>query len=179
MSHPSWTFLRSRIISDHRIFRVRHDDYRFEPSGAEREFVVLECANWVNIVPLTDDGRVVLVRQYRHGTRQTELEVPGGVMDGEESPEAAALRELREETGYVPRSMKLLARVRPNPAIQDNWSYSYLAEGCRLEAEVDFDPFEDIEVVLVHREEIPDLIRREVITNSMVVNTLAFAGLLS
>ena len=179
MSHPSWTFLRSRAVSDHRIFSIRHDEYRFEPTGAEREFVVLECPDWVVVVPITEDGLVVLVRQYRHGIRKTEMEVPGGVVDEGESPEAAGVRELREETGYVPKKVALLGRVHPNPAIQGNWTYGYLAEGCRLEATVDPDPFEDIEVILVAREEIPDLIRRGEITNSMVVNVLAFAGLFS
>lgn len=177
MSHPSWTFLRSRAASDHRIFRVRHDDYRFEPTGVERDFVVLECPDWVNVVPLTDEGRVVLVRQYRHGIREVTLEIPGGLIDDGESPPEAALRELREETGYVPRTVEPLGRVHPNPAIQGNWNYCYLAEGCRLEAEIQPDPFEDLEVVLVPGAEIPGLIRRGEITNSMIVNALAFAGL--
>jgi ADP-ribose pyrophosphatase len=177
MPHTRWTLLRSRAVSDHRVFRVRHDDYRFEPTGAERDFVVLECPNWVNVVPITDDGLVVLIRQYRHGIRQTALEVPGGVIDPGESPEAAGVRELREETGYVPQDFKLLGRVHPNPAIQDNWSYSYLAEGCRPVAALHPDPFEHIEVALVPGVEIPGLIRQGEITNSMVVNALAFAGL--
>jgi hypothetical protein len=94
MPHKSWTLLRGRAISNHRIFRIRYDDYRFEPSGSERDFVVLECPDWVNVVPVTDDGRIVLVRQYRHGIQKTALELPGGVIDDGESPEGAALREL-------------------------------------------------------------------------------------
>jgi ADP-ribose pyrophosphatase len=178
MPRESWILLRSRVISDHRIFRIRHDDYRFEPAGIEQEFVVLECPNWVNVVPVTGDGQVVLVRQYRHGIQETALEIPGGVVDPGESPQEAGIRELCEETGYVPQSVNLLGRVHPNPAMQGNWCYSYLAENCRPEAAAHPDPFEDIEVVLVPREEISPLIRRGEITNSMVLNALAFAGLL-
>jgi ADP-ribose pyrophosphatase len=176
MPHASWTLLRRRAISDHRIFRIRHDDYRFEPTGAERDFVVLECPDWVNVVPVTDDDRVVLVRQYRHGIEELSLEIPGGVVDRGEDPQQAAVRELREETGYVPQTVRLLGRVHPNPAIQGNWSYSFLAEGCRLEASINPDPFENIEVVLMPRSEIPGLIRRGEITNSMVLNAFTFLG---
>ena len=86
--------------------------------------MVLDCPDWVNIIPLTDDGQVVLIRQFRHGTQSVTLEVPGGVVEADESPEAAAVRELAEETGYVPERVKSLGFVSPNPAIQGNRSYT-------------------------------------------------------
>ncbi len=141
MPHQSWKLLGSRDVSDHRIFRIRHDLYRFEPSGAERDFVILDCPDWVNIIPLTDDGQVVLIRQFRHGTRDVTLEIPGGVVEAHETPEAAAVRELSEETGYVPARVKSLGFVSPNPAIQGNRSHTFLAEGCRLAAEPQPDSF--------------------------------------
>ena len=102
MPQRSWTLLGSRNVSDHKIFRLRHDLYRFEPSGIERDFVVLDTPSWVNVVPVTADGRVVLIRQYRHGIQDVTLEIPGGIIDDDEPPEAAAARELQEETGYAP-----------------------------------------------------------------------------
>jgi ADP-ribose pyrophosphatase len=177
VSHPDWVLLGSRDISDHRIFRIRHDRYRLEPAG-EKDFVVLEAADWVNIVPLTAEGEVVLVRQFRHGTRQVMLEIPGGVVDPGESPEQAAVRELLEETGFEPDRVRLLGRVCPNPAIQGNYCYSFLAEGCRRVREPHPEPFERIEVELRRLEEIPELVRREEIMHSLVINALAFVGLL-
>ena len=118
-----WTFLGNRDISDYRIFRLRRDRYRFEPSGEERDFVVIDSASWVNVVPVTNEGNVVLIRQFRHGARQVVLEIPGGMIDGDEAPEDAAARELREETGYVAQNIRLLARVLPNPAVQNNFLY--------------------------------------------------------
>ena len=173
MPHPNWTLLKSLPHSEHRIMQVRHDWYRFEPTGAEKDFVVLEFPDWVNIIPVTDDGRVVLIRQYRHGISAPTWEIPGGVIDPGEEPRHAAVRELLEETGYAVENVKLLGRVSPNPAIQGNWSYSFLAEGCKFTGARHLDPFEDIEVKLFSLEEIPQLIRQEEICNSMVINAFA------
>jgi 8-oxo-dGTP pyrophosphatase MutT (NUDIX family) len=177
MPHRHWTLLNSRDIADHRIFRVRYDTYRFEPSRREHDFVVLEMPSWVNVVPMTDDGQVVLIRQYRHGIRSVALEIPGGVMEPNEAPEKAAARELCEETGYVAERLRLLGRVLPNPAIQDNYCYLFAAEGCRKTEEPHLDPFESIEVVPYRREEISGMVRRGEIAHSMVIAALALAGL--
>ncbi len=178
MPKKSWTLLRSQDISDHRIFRIRHDFYRFEPTGVERDFVVLHSPDWVNVVPITEDGQVVLIRQYRHGLQDVTLEIPGGIIDAGEPPQAAAERELREETGYVAERVRTLGRVVPNPAFQDNCSYMFLAEDCRRLAEPRPDPFEQIEVVLRPLGDIPDLIRRGEINHTLVINAFAFMDLL-
>jgi ADP-ribose pyrophosphatase len=173
MPHKSWNLLGTRDIADHRIFRVRYDRYKFLPSGAERDFVVLDCPDWVNIIPITNDGQVVLVRQYRHGTRAVSLEVPGGVIEPNESPENAAARELREETGYTAERVKPLGFVFPNPAIQGNRSYTFLAEGCRLAGEQQPDSFEQLDVVLRPLAEVPTLIRNGEISHSLIIAAFA------
>jgi 8-oxo-dGTP pyrophosphatase MutT (NUDIX family) len=80
----------------------------------------------MNVVPITAEGNAVLIRQFRHGIRDVTMETPGGMMDEGETPEAAAARELREETGYVAEKIRLLARVLPNPAVQNNFLYLLL-----------------------------------------------------
>lgn len=175
----SWTLLRSRVASDHRIFRLREDRYRLEPEGLEKEFVVLDGVDWINVIPLTDDGHVVLVRQFRHGVQQVTLEIPGGLANPGESPVDTGLRELREETGYAARRMRQLGSVWPNPAIQNNACHFFLAEGAHPVADPAPDPGERIEVVLRPLREIPGMIRRGEIRHALVVAAFGMAGVLA
>jgi 8-oxo-dGTP pyrophosphatase MutT (NUDIX family) len=172
-----WTLLRSHHVSDHHIFRLRHDLYRFAPNGQEREFVVIDTSSWVNVVPVTSEGNVVLIRQYRHGIQDVTIEIPGGMIDEGEAPEAAAARELREETGYAAEKIRLLARVLPNPAVQNNYLYLFAAEGCRKAGKLQLDAFEWIDVLERPMADIPALIRNGDIAHSMVITAFAFLGL--
>ena len=98
----------------------------------ERDFFILDAPNWVNIIPLAKNGDIVMIRQWRHGISEFTLEVPGGMVDPEdESPMHAARREMVEETGFDSDAIVALGKVHPNPAIQGNICFSFLAERVR------------------------------------------------
>ncbi|MBI4950433.1 MAG: NUDIX hydrolase [Myxococcales bacterium] len=129
-----------------------------KPGGARHEVVCLELPDWVTVVALTLADELVLVRQYRYGIDAPSLETPGGIVDPDESPTQAALRELREETGYAPASVESLGIVFANPAIQGNRLHVLLAQGAQRVGEPTFDEHESAETVLVPLAAVKDLL---------------------
>jgi ADP-ribose pyrophosphatase len=145
MSRP-WEKTATRLLADFRIFRLREDRRVSPRTGAEHPFLVLEGPDWVNVIALTDEERVVLIRQFRFGREAVTLEIPGGMIDPGEGPLEAAARELREETGYEAARWTALGSIEPNPAIQGNRCFTFLAEGARLVGPAQLDEKEDIAV---------------------------------
>jgi ADP-ribose pyrophosphatase len=164
-----WTVQSSEIIADCRIFKVRKDVTVNPRTGQPHDMFVLENPDWVNIVALTPEETVILVEQWRHGTRSVHLETPGGLLDEGETPETCGRRELLEETGYEAKEIHSLGTIHPNPAIQNNRQYYVLATNCRKVAEPSFDHAEDIAVHLVPLAGIPRLIESGRITHGIVI----------
>jgi ADP-ribose pyrophosphatase len=169
MPAKPWKLISSQTRKSFPIFDLRTDRAQSPRTRKDYNFYILESRDWVNVIPLTSENDVVLVRQYRHGTRTITLEIPGGIIEGNDSPEEGARRELREETGYQASDMRLLGHVHPNPAFLNNICYTYLARDVSLAGEQEQDEKEDIEVVLRPVEEIPRLIREGEITHSLIV----------
>ncbi len=141
------------------------------------DFYVIEAPDWINIIPLTANDEVVMIEQYRHGTNEVTLEIPGGMVDAGESPRESAARELLEETGYAvadtateaATQIIALGKTRPNPAIQNNWIHTFLARDVRFQHEPQFDGTEHTIVRLVPLAQIPALIADGTITHALVV----------
>jgi ADP-ribose pyrophosphatase len=154
------------------VFELQSVRYRHPVRGTERDFVVVRAPDWVNVIALTPDGRLVLVRQFRFGTDAFSLEIPGGVMEAGEDPVAAGLRELREETGFTGARARLLGSVNPNPAIQSNRCHLVLVEDAARTAALEWDENEEIEVTTLPVDEVLALARSGGITHSLVLNAL-------
>jgi 8-oxo-dGTP pyrophosphatase MutT (NUDIX family) len=160
-------------VGDFRIFTIRSDRKRSPRTGQEHDFYVIEAGTWVNVIALTPANELVMVEQFRHGTDTVELEIPGGMMDPQDtSPVSAGQRELREETGYVGRDACTIGENYPNPAIMNNVCLTVLVRDCELRGEVELDHTEDMVTRLVALEEVPHLVAAGAIRHALVLVAL-------
>jgi 8-oxo-dGTP pyrophosphatase MutT (NUDIX family) len=167
-----WQKLRSEPCATTRIFDVTREIYRRPDRDREQSFFVVNAPDWVNVVALTPDHQLVLVRQFRFGIDDFSLEIPGGVMEPGEDGITAGLRELREETGYTGDRARLLGRVHPNPAMQSNRCHLVLVENARLAGPLEWDPDEELAVVTKPVDEVYALAYGGGITHALVLDAL-------
>lgn len=160
---------------DYQILRVREDVFADPRTGEEHPRVTLDADDWANVVALTRDDRVVMVRQWRFGSEAEGLEIPGGVVDKDETPAQAAARELEEETGYRPGSMEALGWLWPNPAHFTNKQHTFLARDCERVHDGTPEGSEDLVIELVPWSSIPGLISGGEIRHALHVAALALA----
>ena len=164
-----WKVVSSTLDKFYRVFSLRTDRAVSPRTGKEHSFFILESFSWVNVIPVTPKNEIVMVRQYRHGIQDVTLEIPGGLVENHDNPQTAAVRELYEETGYRASEIISLGYVHPNPAIQNNRCYTFVAKNAVLAGRQEQDEKEDIEVLLKPADAIPGLIRDREITHALVL----------
>jgi ADP-ribose pyrophosphatase len=163
-----WRITSTRRLQAFPILRLRQDRCVSPRTGAEHDFVILEVPDWVNVIALTPDEQVVLIRQWRFGAQEVSLEIPGGMIDPGESPAVAAVRELREETGYEAAEWLDLGSIQPNPALFTNRCHTLLARGCTAVGAPEQMDTEDISVELRPLAEVPRLLADGAIGHALV-----------
>lgn len=169
---PRWRKLGARTVARTRIFEVQSVDFQHPHRAQPQDFFVLSAPDWVNVLALTPAGHLVLVRQFRYGTDDFSLEIPGGVMDAGEDAITAGLRELQEETGYTGTRARVLGTVHPNPAMQSNRCHLVLVEDAHRTETPDWDPDEELEILTRPVDQVYDLAYRGGITHAMVLDAL-------
>lgn len=175
-SDLKWKVLSSEYLFNDRWFKVRKEVCETPGGKIVDPYYVYEFSTWVGALPVTEDGKIIMVRQYRHALGEVCLEIPGGCVDDTDANnEEAIARELMEETGYSFSEFQYLGRISPNPSTNCNLLHMYLAKGGKKVADQKLDENEEIEVVLLSIEELKQLLRENKIVQSMHVTCIFYA----
>jgi ADP-ribose pyrophosphatase len=167
-----WQRLASKLLLDLRILKVLEVTASSKRGIAPHPFYVFDTVDWINVLPITSDGQVVFVKQYRHGSDEISLEIPGGMVDPGEGPEAAAARECLEESGFSASGLISLGALRPNPAIFNNFLHTFVAFDVQHAGEIQNTATEETELVLLDLEVLPQMMLDGEIDHALVVATI-------
>jgi 8-oxo-dGTP pyrophosphatase MutT (NUDIX family) len=154
----NWKLLESKHVYRDRWLQVRADKCELPDGRIMEPYYVIEVPDWTNMVIITKDERIVLVKQYRHAYGSYTLELPGGILEKDELPMDSAKREMQEETGYVSNEVEFLMKISPNPALNNNTAYFFLARNAEKLTNTNFDPFEDIVIETYSKEELKQML---------------------
>lgn len=169
-----WEVHPERVILETPVVTINAGPVVCKRSGRKKEFYLFDFPDWVNIIALTPEQEMILIRQFRYGSNRMEIEIPGGMMNEGENPVEAGCRELLEETGYAGENARVIGKVCPNPAIQRNYCHTILVENAERIADPAFDDMEDIECILQHEDVVLEQIRSGIIDHGLVLNALMF-----
>ena len=170
-----WKSLCSEYIIKRPWLTARRDKIELPDGRIIPEFYVLEYPEWVNVIAITTDGRFVMERQYRYAADSTNYEIPCGVMEQGETPLEAAMRELKEETGYGGGQWRELMCISANPTSMTNMTHCFVATGVQKVSDQHLDATEELEVHLLLQDEVQALLRNnEMIQSLMIAPLLRF-----
>lgn len=170
----NWQVSSPEILLSSPIMDVLSSELVCSRTNIKKQFYRFKFPRWVNIVACTADKKIVFIKQYRFGTGRTELEIPGGAVEEHEPILEAGQRELLEETGFAGEGARIIGKVCPNPALQDNYCYTVLVENVQQVTDPDLDDMEDINTIILPEDEVFALVRQGEISHGLVLNGLMF-----
>lgn len=153
-----WKRLSSEVGPDLKLFRARWDQMLNPRNEKSQNMIILQSKDAVNVVAISPQRTMVFVRQYRFGIEDFTLELPGGLLNHDEAVKPAAIRELREETGFVSENWEELGKIASNPVFMDSYIYHYLAENAQAKFDLEPDEGEDLEIVEIPIEEVKKML---------------------
>lgn len=163
-----WRRLDTRYLIRRPWLTARVDKVELPDGRINPEYYVLEYPEWVNVIAIDDNGRFIMVEQYRHGLGEVFTELCAGVVEPGENPEDAARRELLEETGYTGGKWRLLNKICQNPSTCTNHTHCFLAEGVRKTDSQHLDATEDVSVKLLSEQEVYAMLTNDEIKQSLM-----------
>jgi 8-oxo-dGTP pyrophosphatase MutT (NUDIX family) len=171
-----WKILSSEYLFNDLWFKVRKDICETQEGKIINPYYVYEFPEWATAFALTEDNKVIMVRQYRHPVREVIIELPGGCVDDTDKDfQTAIARELLEETGYSFSSYESLGKISANPSTNTNWMHMFLAKGGKKVGEQKLDHNEEIIVELYSIDELKRMVRENKIIQSMHVTCILYA----
>jgi ADP-ribose pyrophosphatase len=170
-----WKVIESKKIFSEPWLNVRKDVCELPNGNKHSSYYILEYPDWATAFALTEDNKVLMVKQYRHGLGVVSTELPGGVIDHGEDAVTAVARELKEETGYEFESIEEIGKISPNPATSNNYMHMFLARGGKNVGGQKLDETEDMEVIEYSIEELKELVRQNKIVQSLHTTCIFYA----
>ncbi|MEP6467180.1 MAG: NUDIX hydrolase [Parafilimonas sp.] len=173
--HLKWKTLSSEYLSHETWFTVRKDTCEKSDGSIVNNYYVFEFPEWATAFALTNEGKILMTKQYRHALNEVGIELPGGVVEKGESFEEGIKRELLEETGYAFDEIKSLGKISANPSTNTNLMHMFLATGGKKIKEQSLDANEEIEILELSFDELMQLMDENKIMQSMHITTIYYA----